>query len=171
MQKIYLIAICLFFWSLSFCQTSERYRDSEGNKVVKGFLSRKDFITDSSFSWFLKNQQGYVPDSATVSAIRANNQNIHFIAFGGTWCDDTKFILPKFFVLADASGLSEEMITVIGVDHKKKTIEHLSEIFNITNVPTIIVFKNGKEIGRVVEFGKHGMFDQDLGEIVGGLAK
>ena len=64
--------------------------------------------------------------------------------------------------------LSPERITVIGVDRNKKTIEHLSETFNIENVPTIIVMKNGKEIGRVVEYGKHGMFDRELGEIVEG---
>ncbi len=171
MQRIYLITTFLIFSSSAFCQSSETYRDSDGNKVVKGFLTRKDFVTDSSFSWFVKNQQGYVPDSAAVRAIRSNSQNIHIVAFGGTWCHDTKFILPKFFVLADASGLNPDRITVIGVDHNKQTIQHLSEIFNITNVPTLIVFKNGKEIGRVVEFGKHGMFDQDLGEIVEGSAK
>ena len=37
---------------------------------------------------------------------------------------------------------------------------------NITNVPTIIVMKNGKEIGRVVEYGKTGKWDKELAEIV-----
>jgi hypothetical protein len=38
------------------------------------------------------------------------------------------------------------------------------------NVPTIIVLKDGKEIGRVVEYGKTGMFDKELGEIISGQA-
>jgi hypothetical protein len=33
-------------------------------------------------------------------------------------------------------------------------------------VPTFIVLKNGKEIGRVVEYGKFGMPDKEIGEIV-----
>ena len=33
-------------------------------------------------------------------------------------------------------------------------------------VPTIIVMKNGREIGRVVEYGKYGSFDKELGEIL-----
>jgi len=37
-------------------------------------------------------------------------------------------------------------------------------------VPTIIVLKDGKEIGRVVEYGKTGMFDKELGEIISGKA-
>jgi hypothetical protein len=45
-------------------------------------------------------------------------------------------------------------------------LSHLAEALDIINVPTIIVMKNGKEIGRVVEYGKYGMFDKELGEII-----
>ena len=62
-----------------------------------------------------------------------------------------------------------DQVTLIGVDRQKKTFSHLSDALNIVNVPTIIVMKNGKEIGRVVEYGKYGLFDQELGEILGTL--
>ena len=75
-------------------------------------------------------------------------------------------ILPKFFSLTDAAGFSPDRITIVGVDRSKKTVHHLTETFGVTNVPTIIVLKEGKEIGRVVEYGKTGMFDKDLGEIL-----
>jgi len=55
---------------------------------------------------------------------------------------------------------------LIGVDRAKKTLSHLTEALNITNVPTIIVMKKGKEIGRVVEYGKYGLYDMELGEII-----
>jgi hypothetical protein len=29
--------------------------------------------------------------------------------------------------------------------------------------------KDGKEIGRVVEYGKYGMFDKELGEIINSI--
>ncbi|HYK56211.1 MAG TPA: thioredoxin family protein, partial [Flavisolibacter sp.] len=66
---------------------------------------------------------------------------------------------------------SQDRVVLLGVDHNKKTIEHLAEAFGVTNVPTFIVMKNGKEIGRVVEYGKYGMFDKELGEIISGAAK
>ena len=84
----------------------------------------------------------------------------------GTWCEDSHFIIPKFYTLVDAAGFSRERITLIGVDREKKTLSHLDEAMNIKNVPTIIVMKNGKEIGRVIEFGKYGLFDKELGEIL-----
>ena len=76
------------------------------------------------------------------------------------------FIIPKMFALADAAGFSQNRITLIGVDRAKKTLSPLADALNIKNVPTIIVMKNGKEVGRVIEYGKYGMFDKELGEII-----
>jgi thiol-disulfide isomerase/thioredoxin len=161
---IFLVAIS----ATAFAQAPEISWDGSGNKIIKGFMSRQVLATDTAFTWFAKNQEGYVPDQQAVQALRANKDSINIIAFGGTWCGDTKNILPKFFVLSDVAGLSPDKVTLIGVDHSKKTIQHLTEAFNVTNVPTIIVMKNGKEIGRVVEYGKYGMFDKELGEILVG---
>jgi len=166
MKKIFSLALAFALTGAAFAQTSEISRDSEGNKVVRGFLSKQELATDTSFTWFSKNQAGYVPEQNALQALRANRDSINIIAFGGTWCGDTKYILPKFFVLADAAGLSPDRVTVIGVGHDKKTIQHLSEAFGITNVPTIIVMRNGHEVGRVIEYGHAGMFDKELGEIL-----
>ena len=165
-MKQLLIITILFLVSKATLAQEEITKDENGNKVIRGFISRKELATDTNFAWFAKNQKDYVPDQGALKALRADKDSINIIAFGGTWCGDTKYILPKFYVLADAAGISPDRITLIGVDHNKKTIQHLSEAFNIENVPTIIVMKNGKEIGRVVEYGSHGMFDRDLGEII-----
>ena len=170
MKKILLLTAILFSTCLVFAQSAEISHDPEGNKILKGFISRQELANDSSFTWFLQNQKDYTPDQSALKALRANKDSINIIAFGGTWCSDTKYILPKFYVLSDASGLSPDRITLIGVDHNKKTIQHLSEAFNVTNVPTFIVMKNGKEIGRVVEYGTTGMFDRELGQIIAGKA-
>lgn len=167
MKQFILAAIVVFSAQVALAQT-EISRDASGNKILKGFMSKQELATDTAFTWFAQNQQGYTPNQDALQALKANRDSINIIAFGGTWCGDTKYILPKFFVLADAAGLSQDRITLIGVDHSKKTIQHLSEAFGIINVPTIIVFKNGKEVGRVVEYGHSGMFDKDLGEILTG---
>lgn len=166
MKRILLIALSLAFRTLVFAQAAEVSHDAEGNKVLRGFITRQELLTDSSFGWFAKNQHDYTPDASALQALRANRDSVRILAFGGTWCGDTKFLLPKLFVLADAAGLAQDRITLIGVDHDKKTIQHLSETFNIVNVPTFIVLRNGREIGRVVEYGTTGMFDRELGQII-----
>ena len=165
MKQFLLIVAVIFSAQIVFAQT-EISQDANGNKVLKGFITKQELATDSSFKWFAQNQQEYTPDQNALQLLRANRDSINIVAFGGTWCGDTKFILPKFFVLADAAGVSQDHITLLGVDHNKKTIQHLSEAFGITNVPTIIVMKNGKELGRVVEYGHTGLFDKDLAEIL-----
>ena len=146
-------------------QAPEIIQDSEG-KILKGFVTRQQLSGDSAFKWFAENQKGYSPYAAALQTLKSNKDSVQFLVFGGTWCHDTQFILPKFFSLSEAAGISQNQITLLGVDRSKKTIQNLSERFNIINVPTIIVLKGGKEIGRVVEYGKTGMFDRELGEII-----
>ena len=167
MNRFLIILFAFFsFQTLSAQSTAEVSKDSEGNKVLKGFISRKDLETDAAFAWFADNAKSYKPEASALQALKTYKDSVNIIAFGGTWCGDTKSILPKFFALTDAAGFSQDRITLLGVDRNKKTIQHLSEAFGIMNVPTIIVMKNGKEIGRVVEYGKYGQFDKELGEII-----
>jgi len=166
MKQVLFAALVIFSVQIASAQT-EVTREANGTKIVKGFLTRQELATDSAFTWFAENQKGYTPDQNALQLLRSNRDSINIVAFGGTWCGDTKYILPKFFVLADAAGLSQDRVTLIGVDRGKKTIQHLSEAFGITNVPTLIVMKNGKEVGRVVEYGHTGLFDKDLAEILG----
>jgi thiol-disulfide isomerase/thioredoxin len=164
-MKTILFIAALFLTQQIFAQT-EVSREADGTKILKGFITRQELSTDSAFTWFLQNQKGYTPQQESLNTLRANKDSINILAFGGTWCGDTKHLLPQFYVFADAAGLSPDRITLIGVDRSKKTIQHLSEAFNITNVPTFIVLKNGKEIGRVVEYGKSGMIDREISEVI-----
>lgn len=166
MKKLLFFVCTLLFTAAAFCQQAEESKDAAGNKVLKGFVLRKTLMTDPAFDWFAQNQTDYTPYPAALNELKAQKDSINFIVFGGTWCGDTKFILPKFYKLADAAGVSPDRITLFGVDHNKKTLQHLSEALNVTHVPTIIVMKNGHELGRVVEYGKMGMFDKELGEII-----
>lgn len=165
MKKLFFIVTIVFSTIAVFAQNPEITVESDGTKVLKGFVSRQLLTTDPSFAWFAENQKSYTPNAAALEALKNNKEALRFLVFGGTWCGDTKFVLPKFYALADAAGVGQDHITLLGVDRSKKTIQNLSEAFNVTNVPTIIVLKDGKEIGRVVEYGTSGMFDKDLADV------
>ena len=173
MKKILILIIPIFFicdvgGSIFAQSQAEISRDEEGNKVLKGIISRSQLENDTAFSWWAENLKGFTPQSQAVAELK-KNQHIQFIAFMGTWCSDSKFIVPKFYSLLDAAGFPQDKVTLIGVDRDKKTLSHLAEALNIENVPTIIVLNNGKEVGRVVEYGKTGAFDKDLGEIIASI--
>jgi thiol-disulfide isomerase/thioredoxin len=137
--------------------------------IVRGIVNKYLIQNDPSYRWFVVNQNGYKPDTATLNSFERAKNKVQFIVFGGTWCEDTQFILPKFFRLQEMSGVKDTVITFFTVNRAKKSLGSITDAFKITNVPTIIVMKDGKEMGRVVEYGKTGKWDKELGEILNGL--
>ena len=151
-------------------KTFEISTDKEnGKKVLKGFLNRSDIETDTSFKWFQENYVLGQADALAVAAFQKNAAKFQMIVFFGTWCHDSQNLLPVFYRLADRSGYPPDNIALIGVDRKLTTLNNLPAAFKITHTPTFIVMKDGKEIGRVVEYGKYGQIDKELGEIVVGI--
>jgi thiol-disulfide isomerase/thioredoxin len=139
-----------------------------GEKTYKGIISRDVLMADTSFKW-LNNARAFVPEKNAIEALRKNKDSIQLLVFMGTWCEDSHDIIPKFYNLTDAAGFSQDRITLIGVDRNKTTLSHLTEALGIINVPTIMVMKNGIEKGRIVEYGKYGMIDRELGEIINSI--
>lgn len=137
-----------------------------GGLIYTGLINKYTLINEASFSWYNDNQNNYKPSTELLNGFEAAKSKVHFVVFGGTWCDDTQFILPKFFKLQQLSGISDSCISFFGVNREKKTIENVAAAFNITNVPTIIIMKSGKEIGRVVEYGKSGEWDKEILELI-----
>ena len=151
--------------------TYEVLADSAQNneKMLKGLITKEDLSAEPLYMWYGESQRIYSnPDTATVNALSRNKNKIYFIIFGGTWCEDTHYVLTKFFKIQEASGFPENRITLFAVDRHKKTNGSIAQAMGITNVPTIIVMENGKEKGRIVEYGKTGKWDKELAEIIDG---
>jgi thiol-disulfide isomerase/thioredoxin len=135
-------------------------------KIFKGIINKYLLENEPSFTWMENGKKNYQPDTATIGAFERAKNKVQFIIFGGTWCEDTQNILPKFFKLQAISGFPDAGITLLGVDRDKKTLSSFTSALNITNVPTIIAYKNGVEVGRVVEYGKTGKWDKELAQII-----
>jgi len=164
--------ITIFVFNISRGQDQFQVLSERPNeKSLKGIISREVLESDTSFTWYASNFKAYSPNTEAVTALRKYADSIQLLVFMGTWCEDSQFIIPKFYALTDAAGFTQNRITLIGVDRSKKTFSHLAEALDIKNVPTIIVLKDGKELGRVVEYGKYGMFDKELGMVINTINK
>lgn len=140
--------------------------DHQNQKVLKGLLTRADIQTDTSFAWFTKNMQYGSADPNAVKTFREKAGSFEVVVFCGTWCEDSQNLLPQFYRLIDKSGFPDSSITLIGTDRNKETLHNLHKVFNVKNVPAFIIMKNGKELGRMIEYGKYGTADKELAEIV-----
>lgn len=134
--------------------------------VYKGLIKRSDLEVDTAFKWFKQNMQYGTASATAINAFKKNGAKFKVVVFFGTWCEDSQNLVPVFYRLVDKSAYPDSSISLIGVDRAKTTLGNLDKAFKITNVPTFIVMKDGKEVGRVVEYGKYGEIDKELGEIV-----
>lgn len=135
--------------------------------ILNGIVTKYALINDSTFNWYNSSQATYNPPAEYKTALsNAATANTRLVVFGGTWCEDSHFILPKFFKWQEQANFPDANISFFAVDRNKKTIGGITDAFKVTNVPTIIVMKDGKEVGRVVEYGKTGQWDKELAELL-----
>ena len=142
--------------------------DSE-TKVLKGILSRAVIENDTAFGWFKENMQYGRVDPDALKQFKEKGSQFRLLIFCGTWCHDSQNLLPKIYRLIDQSGFPANKISLVGMDRAKTAPGHLEVKWKIESVPTFIVLKNGKEFGRVVEYGKSGNTEKELADIVAKL--
>lgn len=165
-KGLFLFIVVIAVRTAGFAQGQyEVLKDNDGGKILKGIISRDILARDTSFNWYTQNLKAY--NGSYAANFGKHKDSIQLVIFLGTWCEDSQVIIPKLFPFFDAAGFSNDRVTLIGVDRNKKSISHITDAFNVINVPTVIVMKEGKELGRVVEYGQYGMVEKELAEIAG----
>lgn len=140
--------------------------DRDGSKMLVGILTRESLSGDTAFAWYAPNAQDYKPYPKAVATLRKYKDSINLVVFMGTWCHDSQFVVPRLFRLLDAAGFPANRVSLLAVTRDNHTPGNLAEALHLEHTPTIIVMKQGRELGRVVEYGPQGMFDKALGEII-----
>jgi thiol-disulfide isomerase/thioredoxin len=168
----YLVPVFFFVIGFLSCTSGSSYQivqESPTTKIVIGKFTTSLLKTDPSFSWYTERYDVYKPDSASTAFLDSAAHSIHFIVFMGTWCGDSKREVPRFFKTIDAANIPRENITMYGVDRLEKDKNHLRAAYNIEKVPTFILFRNDKEIGRIVEEAPAGI-ERDMVTLIKGHA-
>ena len=122
---------------------------------LTGIVTRGD--VQASAGWESLNGDEYVPDVNMIKVISEKSADLQILLFLGTWCGDSKREVPRFFKLMDQAGISENQMEIIALDRSKKDLAGLTEKWSIEYVPTFVLIKNGKEIGRIVELPKESL--------------
>lgn len=141
-------------------------KDKENGAVVyKGQITFADLSKESTFDWLKRGTDKYTPDSNSVKFLKKNLANYELVVLMGTWCDDSQNLIPKLNKVLQVTGYPMAKYTMYGVDRAKTTkyIEH--KLYKLDKVPTIIVYKNHVEIGRIVETVKKSI-EKDLEVII-----
>jgi thiol-disulfide isomerase/thioredoxin len=158
----------IFAIALSSCSAQQEVTAIKNNRGdLVGFANKESFNQRPYNTWFTQNFDAYKPDLATVSSLKTALKGIKIKGFMGTWCGDSKRETPRFYKILEQADFNFKNLDLITVNRSKKTPDDLQEGLNIKRVPTFIFYKDGKEIGRYVEYARESL-EKDLLKIVSG---
>ncbi|MFP4846921.1 hypothetical protein [Winogradskyella sp. PE311] len=134
-----------------------------------GKIDKNGLEGENYASWFTKNYKDYQPNSGISNAIAAELKNYRITLFMGTWCGDSKAEVPKLYKVLEASNFPMDQLTVVAVSRQagmyKQSPQHEEKGLNIHRVPTVIFYKNGTEVNRIVEHPIK-TFEEDIQNII-----
>lgn len=136
--------------------------------ALVGSITRQQ-IEEAAPEW-VEAEVGAEPEAAASHGLAAVPPGAEVTVILGTWCSDSRREVPRLWrALDEAGGTVPFKISYIGVDSDKK--EPAAEIAaaGLRYVPTLIVRRDGREVGRIVESAPHGV-ERDLLALLDGSA-
>lgn len=99
------------------------------------------------------DRQEAVPadDISALQATLARHGPAELVVFFGDWCHDSIEEVPRLLSLVDSQAEGSLQVSLINLDHDKRDPAGRAKAAAITRTPTIIVRRNGVELGRIVE--------------------
>jgi len=123
--------------------------------MLIGECSKKALQKAPFNEWFDKNYSTYKVNDTLTLLIKPLIGEKTFILFMGTWCGDSKREIPRMLKILEACDVKRSAIKLVMVDNHDSTYKqspgHEEAGLNIHRVPTMIVYENGHELGRIVE--------------------
>ncbi|MEN8928908.1 MAG: thioredoxin family protein [Flavobacteriales bacterium] len=136
---------------LSSCQEIETNSSASSIDLI-GEIEIEELNTNENTTWFNKEFESYQLDSVimdSLSLYKNKFEEVTITIFLGTWCEDSHKEVPRFSKVMNELGI--ENTKLIGVDYNKETPAGFEKGKDIRHVPTFIINKGGKELGRIVE--------------------
>lgn len=154
MNKIlnkYFIKIGIISSVIIFSSCSIFNKNSNSKMILNGITTQAILTGNKNFSWFDEEYNNYVPNQGIINSLKPLKNEIKVLIIAGSWCGDTQRELPRFFKIMNSIGVPNNQIEMIMVDENKKTAAFNISVIQVTNIPTFMFFKNGKELGRIIE--------------------
>jgi thiol-disulfide isomerase/thioredoxin len=164
----YLIFAAVIMLTFNSCQTNKIVLNREVNsekegKMLLGRQTRYQFLKEPFEEWYVKEYKEYQPDEKDISTLKKEKLSSYsIILVMGTWCSDSQREVPRLMKVLDKVKYPEARLEIICVNRKKEAPGGEEGGYNIQKVPTIILKKYGKEIGRIIEIPESGFIEKDL---------
>ena len=141
--------------------------EENGGTMLLGKINKQGLTKEPYADWFQANQDFHKLDTATVEKIKPLLNDVKITAFMGTWCSDSQREIPAFYKILDQANYDYSKLKLYAMNTQKLTDEGYENSLDINYVPTLIFYKNGKEIGRFVEHAQETL-EKDIYAILSG---
>jgi hypothetical protein len=168
MQKIILLTLLLSLTSsLKSQKINQTKIDSRINKeVLSGPINNQAFNSDLCKDWYKPEYNNYSPSKRTTKKLCEKNfTNITFTIVLGSWCNDSHREIPRFMKTLKQINYPASKVKLWALDTYKKAPGFDPKTMNILKVPTFIIYRNGQEIGRIIETPRRRL-EKDLLQII-----
>ncbi len=105
----------------------------------------------ANFQDFKENYDSYLVNSKLLNGTISFDEDIEILTILGTWCKDSSREVSRFMKIIQAIDNYKGKVSYYGLHRSKKDKDGLALLYNIRFLPTFVIFKNGKELGRIVE--------------------
>lgn len=135
------------------------------SKMLIGNCDKAGLQKDIYGIYFDSQYDVYKPSESIIKNLTEKINDFEFTIVMGTWCSDSKREVPRFYKVLNDAGYNDKRVKVIAVNEKKEAVLVDISKMNIEKVPTFIIYKDDKEIGRIVETPKKSL-ESDLWKII-----
>ncbi len=136
--------------------------------VLLGVITREQ--VETAVPDWVQAEVEAMPEKTAIAALASVPPGAEVTVYMGSWCSDSRREVSRLWRVLDESGGSLPCkITYIGVDRDKTEPVALIAGSHLLYVPTFIVKRDGREVGRIVESSPHGV-EQDLLALLSGSA-
>ncbi len=140
---------------------------TKDGKMLLGNQLKEQFLKAPYADWYVKEHDEYALDQKAVSELKKEKIGTYdIIVFMGTWCEDSHRDFPRLMKILEAVSYPENKLNIIAVNRKKESPTGDESLYNLQKVPTIILKRYGKEVGRIIEMPTTGYIERDLVEIL-----
>ncbi len=110
------------------------------------------------------NYMNYRVDDTLLETLKTKiGENLKIDVYLGTWCSDSLNNVPKFIKIIDTVGEDNIPVNYYNVERKpSRDVKYYVEDLKVERVPTFIFYRDGKEIGRIIENPKNSLAEDFL---------
>ena len=143
------------------------FDEKAGDNILIGQINREGFKLVPFNEWFEEEFATYQVDDSTLTTMDKDNfmNNVKIMMVLGTWCGDSRREVPRFYKILESLEYDLDNMKVICVNTSKTAEGTNVDQLDIQKVPTIIYYKDGIELGRLIESPQESL-EKDMAGIV-----